>query len=116
MSLDARTVGEELLGAEIVAGKELTEAAGSAYEAMELGAVLWSQQARWLFEDYTGFLLQSVEKPGDPSGFFALMEARSRHIASGLHSASELMRRECVPATRIWNDFFGTVLRDWRKP
>lgn len=116
MSLDAKTLGEEIIGAEIVAGKELTEAAGSAFEAMEKGATIWQQQSRWLLEDYGRFLRQELEKPGDPSGVFALLETRSEHIASGFRQMSELAERECAPVTKIWTDFVGTVLRDWRSP
>ena len=77
MSMDPKTIGEEILGAEIVAGKELTEAAGGAFEAMERSAAIWLQQARWLFEDYGQFFRDSVTKPGDPRSLFSLIESRS---------------------------------------
>jgi hypothetical protein len=114
MSLDAKTIGEEIIGAEIVAGKELTEAAGSALEAAERSAAIWLQQARWLFEDYGQFLRSSMTRPGDPKPIFTLIESRSDHIASGFHQMSELVQAECLPLTKIWTDFAGTVIRDWR--
>lgn len=116
MSIDAKTLGEEIIGAEIVAGKELTEVAGSALEAMEQGTSIWLQQGRWWLEDYGQFLRHSVEKPGDPSGVINLLTVRSEHVSSGFHQMSELVERECAPATRIWSDFLRTVLRDWRTP
>ena len=114
MSVDAKTIGEEILGAEIVAGKELTEAAGSALEAVERGSAIWLQQARWVFEDYGQFLRSSISKPGDPRSIFQLIESRSDHIASGFHQMGELVQAECLPVTKIWTDFAGTVMRDWR--
>jgi len=114
MSMDAKTLGEELVGAEIIAGKELAEAAGSAFETMEQGAAIWLQQGRWFFEDYGEFLRTSVARPGDPGGLFSLIESRSEHIVSGVQQTSDLLQRECVPVTRIWTEFFSTVMRDWR--
>ena len=116
MSVDAKTIGEEIIGAEIVAGKELTEAAGSALETAEKTAAIWLQQARWVFEDYGQFLRSSATRPGDPQPLFKLIESRSDHIASGFHQMSELVQAECLPVTKIWTDFAGTVMRDWRSP
>ena len=116
MSLDAKTLGEEIIGAEIVAGKELTEAAGSMLEAAERTTAIWLQQARWAFEDYGQFLSTSTTRPGDPQSLFKLIESRSNHIASGFHQMSELVQAECLPMTKIWTDFAGTVMRDWRSP
>jgi len=115
MSLDARTVGEELLGAELVAGKELTEAAGSLLEAIEKGSAIWLQQGRWLAEDHGEFWLASMTKPGDPEPLVRLMERRSEHIATGLHAVSELIERECAPLSKMWTDFLGVVMQDWRR-
>jgi hypothetical protein len=114
MSVDAKTIGEEIIGAEIVAGKELTEAAGSVLEAVERGTAIWLQQARWVFEDYGQFLRSSISRPGDPGSLFTLIESRSDHIASGFHQMNELVQAECLPVTKIWTDFAGTVMRDWR--
>ncbi len=114
MSVDAKTIGEEIIGAEIVAGKELTEAAGSALETAEQTAAIWLQQGRWLFEDYGQFMRSSFTRPGDPGPLFKLIESRSDHIASGFHQMSELVQNECTPLTKIWTDFAGTVMRDWR--
>jgi hypothetical protein len=114
MSIDARTIGEEIIGAEIVAGKDLTEAAGGAFEAMERSTAIWLQQARWLVEDYGHFLQASASRPGDPGNLSRLIESRSEHIGSGFHQMGELVQKECLPAMKIWTDFAGTVARDWR--
>ena len=114
MTIDAKTIGEEIIGAEIVAGKELTEAAGSALEAVERSAAIWLQQTRWVFEDYGQFLRSAASRPGDPNPLFKLIESRSDHVASGFHQMSELVQAECAPVTKIWTDFAGTVMRDWR--
>ena len=114
MTLDAKTLGEELLGAEIVAGKELTQAAGSLFDTAERLGNLWLQQGRWLAEDYGRFWLAALGRPGDPDPLNALIDARSSHIASGMHELGTLIERECVPLSKMWSDFLGTVGRDWR--
>lgn len=114
MSLDAKTIGEEIIGAEIVAGKELTEVAGSAMETAERTAAIWLQQTRWLIEDYGQYLRSSVTRPGDLKPFFTLIGSRSDHIASGFHQMNELVQAEYLPVAKIWTDFAGTVMRDWR--
>ena len=114
MTLDAKTLGEELVGAEIVAGKELTQAAGSLFDMLERTRDIWVQQGRWLAEDYGRFWISALGRPLDPTPLNGLIEARSKHIASGMHELSSLVERECVPVSKIWSDFFGTVMRDWR--
>lgn len=114
MSMDAKTLGEEIIGAEIVAGKELAEAAGSVFEAMEQGSAIWQQQSRWLVEDYGVFLRSSLTRPGHPAGLVDLVQSRSEHISTGMQQTGALIQREFVPVTRIWTNFFGTVMRDWR--
>ena len=114
MSLDAKTLGEELIGAEIVAGKELTEAAGSVFDTLERLGAIWQQHNHWLAEDYGRFWITSLTRPGDSRTLSALIESRSAHIASGLHDLGGLIERECVPLSKIWSDFFGTIARDWR--
>jgi hypothetical protein len=115
MTLDAKTIGEELLGAEIVAGKELTEAAGSVFDALEKGSQLWRQQARWALEDYASFFRSGLAKPLDPTPVIQLLERRSEHIASGMHDFGDLIEKECAPLSKIWTDFFSVVQQDWRQ-
>ena len=115
MTPDSRVIGEELLGAELVAGKELTEAAGSLFDAAEKGAAICREQARWLLEDYGRFWLSSMTEFGNPAPLVKLIEQRSEHIASGMHDLGSLVEREFVPLTKIWTDFLGLVARDWRQ-
>lgn len=115
MTLNARTLGEELVGAEIVAGKELAQAAGSLFDTLERTRDIWLQQGRWLAEDYGRFWISALRRPGDPAVLNGLIEARSTHIASGMHELGSLVERECLPLSKIWSDFLGTVMRDWRE-
>lgn len=114
MTLDPKTLGEELVGAEIVVGKELTQAAGSLLDTVERLGDIWFRHGRWLAEDYSRFWLDSLGRPGDPAPLNALIEARSTHIANGMHDLGTLVERECIPLSKIWSDFLGTVGRDWR--
>jgi hypothetical protein len=115
MSVDARTIGEEILGAEIIAGKELTEATGNYFEALEKGGSILRQQAGWWLSDYTDFWLKSLRFPPDPGLVVELFQRRSEHVLQGVKEAGELMDRECAPLTRMWSDFFGVVKKDWRR-
>jgi hypothetical protein len=115
MSRDAQTLREELLGAEIVAGKELTEAAGGLFEGMERSAEIWRQQLVWLFDDYVEFWRDAARQPGRPEPLLALMERRSAHIATGVTDLGATLERECAPLARMWDDFMGVVRRDWSR-
>jgi hypothetical protein len=114
VSLDAQTLGEEILGAEIVAGKELTEVAGSLLDAVERAGAIWLQQGQWLTEDWARFWLTAATRPGNAAPLARLVNDRSDHVASGMHQMRELIERECVPLSGIWSAFFRTVARDWQ--
>jgi len=115
MTLDTRKLGEDLLGAEIVAGKELTEAAGSVFDALEKGGAIWRQQAQWLAEDYMACWMSAVSSPTDTSNLMKFVERRSEHIASGLQDIGHLIENEVVPLSKIWTDFLDIVIQDWRQ-
>ena len=112
MTLDPRTIGEELLGLELVAGKELTEATGTLIDAADKGRKLWLEQARWLFKDYAQFWQSALTRP-DPGIIYALVERRAEHIAEGFRATSELVEKELVPLSRLWTDYLQVVARDW---
>ena len=115
MTVDAKTIGEEILGAELVAGKELAEATGNLFEAMERGGEIVRQQAGWWLADYGDFWLRSLRVPPDPGALPDLIDRRSRHIATGFQDMSSLVQRECAPLTRMWGDFFSVIRQDWRR-
>ena len=115
MSRDAKTLGEELVGAEILAGKELTEAAGGLFEGIERAAEIWRQQATWLFDDYLEFWREAARSPGRPEPLLALVERRSTHVASGARELASTVERECAPLARMWSEFMEVVRRDWRR-
>ena len=115
MTLDTRKLGEDLLGAEIVAGKELTEAAGSVFDALEKGSAIWRQQVQWLVEDYVECWTSTVSSPTDTSNLAKFIERRSEHVATGLQDIGHLIENEVVPLSKIWTDFLGIVIQDWRQ-
>ncbi|MEJ2089307.1 MAG: hypothetical protein P8Y69_12725 [Gammaproteobacteria bacterium] len=116
MTVDARTIGEELLGAEIVVSRELTEATGNVFDALEKGAAIWEHQARWLVEDWTGFWVSGLTKPLllDPAPLAELIQRRSDHISAGLHDVEQLIKNEFAPLSKTWTDFLGVIRQDWR--
>ena len=90
MSNRSREFGEALTGAEIVVGKELAEASGSLVLFLEQSTALATTQARWLFDDYSSFWLDTMTQPGSPAPLAKLLQQRMRHIAEGLRGLSEL--------------------------
>lgn len=114
MSLDAKTLGEEIIGAEIVASKELTEAAGGLFDALETAGSIWLQQSRWFVEDYGRFWLTSPGRIWSLAPACQLLKDRSEHIARGVREAGELLQRECTPLAGIRGGYLSTVLKDWQ--
>ena len=115
MTRDAKTLGEELLGAEIVVGKELTEAAGGFFEGLERIHAIWQQQTAWLVDDYLTFWGATLARPGRPEPLLALVRSRSEHIAAGVDELGATLERESAPLRKMWMDFASVVRSDWRR-
>ena len=117
MSESSRRVSEELLGAELVAGKELVEAAGTFWDTLEKGARIHCRQIELLLKDHTRFWGDALS--GDPgratSALPSLVQHRVEHVREGLDQYRSLIGSELAPLTKIWTDFFGVVRRDWQR-
>ena len=117
MSRESRLLSEELLGAELVAGKELTEAAGGFWDALEKCAAIQQQQWRWYVDDWNDFWTTPLREPSAdlPSAIGELIERRSRHVGTGVRDLAELVKKETDPLRKIWSDYLGVVRRDWNE-
>ena len=113
-----RLISEELLGAELVASKELAEAAGSVWEANEKVLELQRQQLCWFFQDYTEFW-GGLRFDPDPMNLFraasGLAAQRAQHISRGWQDFGSIMKEESEPFVRAWSGFMAVVRRDWEQ-
>ena len=109
------SIGGDLLGAELLASRELAEGAGSIWDAMERGGRIQRQQLEWLVKDYSGFfqdLSKRMSPLALPGATARLMEARLRHIGAGWAATDQLIRDELTPFCNAWQSFGQVVRQD----
>lgn len=107
-----RTLGADLLGAELLASREIAEGAGSLWDALERGSAIQQQQLQWLMSDYAGFIddLRAQPSPWQLPGAAArLIEARAGHINAGWSETGNLIRDELSPFCSAWQNFMRAV-------
>ena len=116
MSIDMQLVGEEILGAELVAGKGLAQAAGAIWDILERGCELQRQQLKFLVDDYTQYI-NDISSPGMnewPEKFSSLVNRRQLHISAGWREAATLVKDDYLPLQNIWSDYLSVVRQDWQ--
>jgi hypothetical protein len=115
LTMDARTIGEELLGAELVAGKEFIEATGTFWDSLERGAAIQRQHLQHLLQDYGTFWTTALSPPlnNAPAALTRLLQARAEHIADSMHEVSQLVEKEYLPLSKPWTDFIDVIRTDW---
>ncbi len=118
---DSRLIREEMVGAEILATRELIENLGIVWETLdELNDVI-VRQVQHLARDQAKSVRDFLADPG-PAQFSAVALAhcqrRLEHIAEGVSEASSLMVRSSDHASDIlfglWKPFFAVINRDWQ--
>ena len=115
--MDARTIGEELLGAELVAGKEFIEATGTFWDSLERGAAIHRQHLQHLLQDYGTFWTTALSPPlsNTPEAMTRLLQARAEHIADSLHEIGQVVEQEYLPLSKPWTDFIDVIRTDWNQ-
>ena len=115
MSNDMRLVGEEILGAELVAGKGLSQAAGTVLDVVERGFELQREQWKLLVDDYAIYLntITTSDMKEWPYSFSGLVNRRLMHINEGWRKAATLVNDEYQPLRSVWSDFLHVVRQDW---
>jgi hypothetical protein len=110
-------LGEELVGAELLASRELAEGAGSIWETLERGGKIQQQQLNLLCQDYTQYLrdLASADPLALPRATGQLLERRLTHVSEGWQEFGGLLQDEFGPIGRAWRNFFQVVRQDWRR-
>lgn len=118
MTETSRMVTEELLGAELVAGKELVEATGTLWDTLEKGAAIHRRQLEWFIADYARCAsdMLSFDPARVPAAAIRLVRSRYEHLSGGFEESRRLIETECAPLAKLWKDYFAVVRRDWQPP
>lgn len=107
--------GAQLLGAELMASRELVEGAGTFWDTLERASRIQQQQLSWLIGDYSGFLGDLVAEKSAwslPAATGRLIEKRLAHTAEGWKAAGGLMQDELVPLFSAWENFAKATRQD----
>lgn len=118
---DSRLIREEMVGAEILATRELIENLGLVWETLDEMNDVIVRQVRHLAQDHANSAREFFADPG-LAQFSAVTlshcQRRLEHIAEGVSEASHLVVRGGDNATDIlfglWKPFFAVINRDWQ--
>ncbi|MDZ7669008.1 MAG: hypothetical protein U5Q16_06130 [Gammaproteobacteria bacterium] len=122
---ESRLAGEETLGAELLAGRELTAQAGILWETAEQLGELCLRQTRLFAEDHTATfrsLLDDSARHSLQTVIGRHLERRLRHNLTGLEQGIDILstqsERTCQSVIHLWAPFLAVVRRDWaeRRP
>lgn len=116
----ARLAGEEAVGAELLAGRDLVAHLGMVWSTLERFQDLSLRQARLLLEDHraTWESLLSGPRPGDLGGVMSdHFGRRARHLSEGVTQGLEVLSSQraeaCESLARIWAPFLAIVASEW---
>lgn len=119
----SRLVGEEAVGAELLAGRELVAQAGIFWSLAESLQRLALGQTELLVRDHLHTLGELFDPSlrGRPAAILgAHLERRLRHSAEGLAEGADLVAasldESSAAARRMWESFTAVVRNDWSDP
>ena len=119
---DRRLAGEEVVGAELLATRDLVAHLGIAWETLEGFGTLYARQARLLADDYADTWKALTREGGAgnvPEVIGAHLQRRVEHVTAGVNESIELLssqtERACDALIRLWAPFTAVVRQDWRR-
>ena len=117
---DAKLAGEEALGAELLAGRELLAQAGIVFDTLEQMAGLANRQARHLAHDYLTTVSDLARGRGlaEPAAVVTdHFTRRLAHLAEGCVEGATLLNAQSLRAYRVlqnvWLPFQRVIDQDW---
>lgn len=117
---ESRLAGEESLGAELLAGREMSAQAGILWETAEQLGDLCLRQARLFAEDHTATfrcLLDDSSRHSFQTMVGRHVERRLRHNLDGVAQGIDIMaaqsERTCQSIINLWAPFLAVVRKDW---
>jgi hypothetical protein len=121
LSEDSRLVGEEMVGAELLATRELVENLGIVWETLEAMNDLCVRQLSYLAADHGESWRMLVANPRLeqlPALAASHCQRRLEHLAQGVSEVSRLVVKSSDDAATIlfslWKPFFAVIDSDWR--
>lgn len=120
---DRHLAGEEAVGAELLATRDLVAHLGIALDTATGLADVYARQLRHLFEDYatTWSSLSGGQSPAQPlSVLNDHLTRRVEHVTAGVNESIELVSAQSERAWealyRLWAPFAAVVRQDWSGP
>lgn len=120
-----RIAGEEAVGAELLATRDLIAHVGIAWDTAEQMGDLAARQARYLLDDYlTCAAAMAGRSDGDPAeqrrrAFENHIERRVGHVVEGVEQTIELLSTQSERAWdalfQLWSPFLAVVRQDWTR-
>jgi hypothetical protein len=118
--LARRLAGEEAVGAELLATRDLVAHLGIAWDTAEQLGDIYVRQLRLLMDDYrttAAALLSSEGLAPLPQVVNAHLDRRLRHAGEGLEQGIEVFSRQsakaCGSLLELWAPFLAVVRSDW---
>jgi hypothetical protein len=120
---DRHLAGEEAVGAELLATRDLVANLGIALDTATGLADVYARQMRHLFEDYaaTWSSLSGGQSPAQPLTVLSEhLTRRVEHVTEGVNESIELVSTQSERAWealyRLWAPFAAVVRQDWSGP
>jgi len=120
---DRHLAGEEAVGAELLATRDLVAHLGIALDTATGLADVYARQVRHLFEDCAATWSSLSGGQGSPQPLSALNDHLSRrveHVTEGVNESIEVVSTQSERARealhRLWAPFAAVVRQDWSGP
>lgn len=117
---ESRLAGEEAVGAELLATRDLVAHLGIAWDTAEQLGDIYVRQLRLLADDFrttAAQLLPGEQRPPLRQVISAHLDRRLRHTGEGLEQGIEVCSRQsaraCGSLLELWAPFLAVVRSDW---
>ncbi|MFU8816651.1 MAG: hypothetical protein ACNA7W_14980 [Pseudomonadales bacterium] len=125
MQAETRLAGEEAMGAELLASRELVAQLGILWDTAERFGDLYARQLRYCVADHASTwsaLLGGAARGDAPAIIGEHVERRVIHLAEGVQQSAQLLSGQSAKASQtlynLWKPFLAVLRQDWagRRP